>query len=97
MAELGSEDTQVEGQSFGLPSGFSWGEDAGDLVAFDSNGNVALRYDESAGTNGEWAVEELSVEISFHLPEATEGDEAPSNRTIAIDPDEGVILVPEEV
>ena len=30
------------------------------------------------------------------LPTASEGDEAPSDRAVAIDPNEGVILVPEE-
>ena len=30
------------------------------------------------------------------LPEAKEGDEAPSARSVAIDTDEGVLLVPEE-
>ena len=31
------------------------------------------------------------------LPEAKEGDEAPSPTAIAFDPDEGTLLVPEEV
>lgn len=59
-------DPEVTGESFSLPSGFSWGEDDGDLVAFDTSGNVALRYDE---TTSEFMVGTSTVAI--------DGDEQP--------------------
>ena len=42
-------------------------------------------------------VESAGVEQLIELPVATEGDEAPSDRAVAIDPEEGELLVAEEV
>ena len=53
MANLGSNDTPVEGERFALPAGAEIGEDAGDLVIRDSAGDVVLRRDESAG---QWVI-----------------------------------------
>ena len=38
----------------------------------------------------------MSAEL-IELPEAKEGDEAPSSTAIAFDPEEGTLLVPEEI
>ena len=43
MANLGSDNTPVEGESFGLPSGYSFDEEGGDLVIRDTDGTVAMR------------------------------------------------------
>lgn len=54
MANLGSDDTAVNGESFNLPAGTSIDEDNGDLVIKDSNGTIVLRRDE---TSSEWQFE----------------------------------------
>jgi len=54
MPNLGSSDTPVEGQSFGLPAGAELGEDNGELVIKDSNGTIILRRNE---TESEWQFE----------------------------------------
>ena len=51
MANLGDNNTPVEGESFGLPSGFSIDENSGNLAIRDINGNVVAEWDE---TNAEW-------------------------------------------
>ena len=51
MANLGDNNTPVEGESFGLPSGFSIDEDSGNLAIRDTNGNVVAKWDE---TNAQW-------------------------------------------
>ena len=52
MANLGSENTPIEGESFGLPSGFSIDEENGDLVIRDTDGTVAMRR-----ADGTWELE----------------------------------------
>ena len=64
-------------------------------VETDADGVVTVGDERDVGPAVD--AETLSVDMVVELPEAKEGDEAPSNRAIAIDPDEGVILVPEEV
>jgi len=54
MPNLGSSDTPVEGQSFGLPAGAELGEDNGELVIKDSSGTIILRRNETAS---EWQFE----------------------------------------
>jgi len=54
MANLGSNDTPVNGESFNLPAGASIDEDNGDFVIKNSNGTIVLRHDE---TSGEWQFE----------------------------------------
>jgi hypothetical protein len=51
MPNLGSTDTPAAAQSLDLPSGYSpaFEEDSGDLVINDSNGNTALRWDDTNG------------------------------------------------
>ena len=51
MANLGSDNTPIEGESFGLPSGFSIDENSGNLAIRDTNGNVVAEWDE---TNAQW-------------------------------------------
>ena len=51
MANLGDNNTPVEGESFGLPSGFSIDEDSGNLAIRDTNGNVVAKWDEG---NTQW-------------------------------------------
>ena len=51
MANLGDNNTPVEGESFGLPSGFSIDENSGNLAIRDTNGNVVAEWDE---TNAQW-------------------------------------------
>ena len=51
MANLGSDNTPIEGESFGLPSGFSIDEDGGNLAIRDTNGNVVAKWDEG---NTQW-------------------------------------------
>jgi len=58
MPNLGSSDTPVEGQSFGLPAGAELGEDNGDVVIKDSSGTIILRRNETAS---EWQFEETSL------------------------------------
>ena len=43
MANLGDNNTPVEGESFGLPSGYAVDEENGDLVIRDTDGTVAMR------------------------------------------------------
>ena len=52
MANLGSENTPIEGESFGLPSGYSFDEEGGDLVIRDTDGTVAMRR-----AGGTWGLE----------------------------------------
>ena len=52
MANLGSDNTPIEGESFGLPSGFSIDEENGDLVIRDTDGTVAMRR-----ADGTWELE----------------------------------------
>jgi len=54
MPNLGSSNTPVEGQSFGLPAGAELGEDNGDVVIKDSTGTIILRRNETAS---EWQFE----------------------------------------
>ena len=59
MPNLGSSDTPVEGQSFGLPAGAELTEDAnGNLAIADSGGNIVLVRDE---TTGEWQFENTDL------------------------------------
>ena len=51
MANLGSDNTPIEGESFGLPSGFSIDENNGNLAIRDTNGNVVAEWDD---TNAQW-------------------------------------------
>ena len=48
MANLGSENTPIEGESFGLPSGYSFDEENGDLVIRDTDGTVVMRRADGA-------------------------------------------------
>ena len=48
MANLGSENTPIEGESFGLPSGYSFDEEGGDLVIRDTDGTVVMRRADGA-------------------------------------------------
>ena len=48
MANLGDNNTPVEGESFGLPSGYSFDEENGDLVIRDTDGTVAMRRADGA-------------------------------------------------
>ena len=60
MANLGSDDTPIVGESFGLPSGWSLTENAdGEVVIEDSGGNVVFRRDETAG---EWVTDSIDAE-----------------------------------
>ena len=52
MANLGSENTPIEGESFGLPSGYSFDEENDDLVIRDTDGTVAMRR-----ADGTWELE----------------------------------------
>ena len=52
MANLGSENTPIEGESFGLPSGYAVDEENGDLVIRDTDGTVAMRR-----ADGTWELE----------------------------------------
>ena len=60
MANLGSDDTPIVGESFGLPSGWSITENAdGEVVIEDSGANVVFRRDE---TVGEWVTDSIDAE-----------------------------------
>ena len=60
MANLGSDDTPIAGESFGLPSGWSITENAaGEVVIEDSGGNVVFRRDETAG---EWVTDSIGAD-----------------------------------
>ena len=60
MANLGSDDTPIVGESFGLPSGWAITENAdGEVVIEDSGGNVVFRRDETAG---EWVTDSIDAE-----------------------------------
>ena len=48
MANLGSDNTPIEGESFGLPSGYSFDEENGDLVIRDTDGTVVMRRADGA-------------------------------------------------
>ena len=59
MVNLGSSNTPVEGESFGLPAGAELTEDAdGNLAIADSSGSIVLVRDE---TTGEWRFENTDV------------------------------------
>ena len=59
MPNLGSSNTPVEGQSFGLPAGAELTEDAdGNLAIADSSGSIVLVKDE---TTGEWQFENTDL------------------------------------
>ena len=53
MANLGDNNTPVEGESFGLPSGYAVDEENGDLVIRDTDGTVAMRR----ADGGAWQLE----------------------------------------
>ena len=60
MANLGSNDTPIVGESFGLPSGWALTENAaGEVVIEDSGGNVVFRRDETAG---EWVTDSIDAD-----------------------------------
>ena len=60
MANLGSDDTPIAGESFGLPSGWAIVENAdGEIVIEDSGENVVFRRDETAG---EWVTDSIDAE-----------------------------------
>ena len=60
MANLGSDDTPIVGESFGLPSGWALTENGdGEIVIEDSGGNVVFRRDETAG---EWVTDSIDAE-----------------------------------
>ena len=60
MANLGSTDTPIAGESFGLPSGWALVENTdGEIVIEDSGGNVVFRRDETAG---EWVTDSIDAE-----------------------------------
>ena len=48
MANLGDNNTPVEGESFGLPSGYAVDEENGDLVIRDTDGTVVMRRADGA-------------------------------------------------
>ena len=48
MANLGSDNTPIEGESFGLPSGYAVDEENGDLVIRDTDGTVVMRRADGA-------------------------------------------------
>ena len=60
MSNLGDSNTPVEGESFGLPSGWALVENAdGEVVIEDSGGNVVFRRDETAG---KWVTDSIDAE-----------------------------------
>ena len=60
MSNLGDSNTPVEGESFGLPSGWAIVENAdGEIVIEDSGGNAVFRRDETAG---EWVTDSIDAE-----------------------------------
>ena len=77
MANLGSINTPISGESFDLPSGWSIDENQdGEVVIRDSQENVIFRRDES---NNEWVTDEinanaLSADTRLDGPTASEGD-----------------------
>ena len=75
MANLGSDDTPIAGESFGLPSGWSLTENAaGEVVIEDSGSNVVFRRDETAG---EWVTDSIDAQ-SATVEEATIDGLAPA-------------------
>ena len=75
MANLGSDDTPIVGESFGLPSGWALTEnDDGEIVIEDSGGNAVFRRDETAG---EWVTDSIDAE-SVSVGSGTIGQEATS-------------------
>ena len=71
MANLGSTDTPIAGESFGLPSGWSITENAaGEVVIEDSGANVVFRRDETAG---EWVTDSIDAEsVSVDIAHITQ-------------------------
>ena len=60
MANLGSIDTPIAGESFGLPSGWALVENGdGEIVIEDSGRNVVFRRDETAG---KWITDSIDAE-----------------------------------
>ena len=60
MSNLGDSNTPIEGESFGLPSGWAIVENGdGEVVIEDSGGNVVFRRDETAG---EWVTDSIDAE-----------------------------------
>jgi len=60
MANLGSDNTPVSGELFGLPSGWTLTENNdGEAVFEDSGGNVVLRRD---ATDGEWVTDTVNAD-----------------------------------
>ena len=77
MANLGSDDTPIVGESFGLPSGWALVENAdGEIVIEDSGGNVVFRRDETAG---EWVTD--SIDAGSINTDALEAEKLLSNPT----------------
>ena len=71
MSNLGDSNTPLEGESFGLPSGWSITENAdGEVVIEDSGANVVLRRDETAG---EWVTDSIDAS-SINTEQATIGN-----------------------
>lgn len=57
MSNLGSSSTPVSGESFDLPSGWSFEENAnGEVIITDSGGTTIGRRDE---TNGKWVFDSI--------------------------------------
>ena len=60
MANLGSTDTPIAGESFSLPSGWALVENGdGEIVIEDSGGNVVFRRDETAG---KWVTDSMDAD-----------------------------------
>jgi len=57
MANLGSSNTPISGESFDLPSGWSFEENVdGEVIITDSGGTTIGRRDE---TNGKWVFDSI--------------------------------------
>ena len=97
MANLGSENTPIEGESFGLPSGYSFDEENGDLVIRDTDGTVAMRR-----ADGTWELEsdlalkenDISGVGAFDSESVNTGDATVENESATISPAE-VDLLPQ--
>jgi hypothetical protein len=103
MANLGSSNTPISGESFDLPSGWSFEENVdGEVIITDSGGTTIGRRDE---TNGEWVFDSIvsdTLEANTELngPTASEGDVVtlPSNPDVVpifFDAQTGQPLVPD--
>lgn len=74
MANLGSSNTPISGESFDLPSGWSFEENVdGEVIIIDSGGTTIGRRDE---TNGKWVFDSivsdtLEANDSFTDPSGT--------------------------